>query len=104
VDSFNPLQVLPATQIRRQIMSDVYGEDGDMNDKRERRDKLQSLIRRYMTRVKLKSLISGYMICQLVRDVDDVKFSVEEVSAEVDELLRRMNGIRSTAQRSHKLN
>jgi hypothetical protein len=71
-------------------MSDVYGEDGDMNDKRKKRNKLKSLISRYMKREKLKTLINGYMICQLARDMDGAKFSVEEVIAEVDELLRRM--------------
>jgi hypothetical protein len=52
-------------------MSDVYGEDGDMNDKRKKRDKL-------------KTIIGVYMIYQFKRDsnfaVDEV-FSADEVKA-----------------------
>ena len=52
-------------------MSDVYGEDGDMNDKRKKRDKL-------------KTIIGVYMLYQFRRDsnfpVDEV-FSADEVKA-----------------------
>ena len=55
-------------------MSDVYREDGDMNDKHEMSDKLINLTSRNdkRERDKLINLISGYMICQFVGNMDDV--------------------------------
>ena len=93
-------------------MSDGYGENGDMNDKREKRDKLINLNDKRQ-RDKLIDLISGYMICQFVGNMDDVarsnfsadesKALVAEAIAEADELLRRLDSD-LPAQRSHKLN
>ena len=51
-------------------MSDVYGEHGDMNEKRKKRDKL-------------KTIIGVYMIYQFKRDSNPVDgvFSADEVKA-----------------------
>ena len=88
-------------------MSDGYGENGDMNDKRKKRDKLINLNDKRQ-RDKLIDLISGYMICQFVGNMDDVarsNFSADELKAlvaeaiaQADELLRRVDGFRSTSE------
>jgi hypothetical protein len=91
VGSFNPLQVLPATQIRRQIMSDVYRDDMSAG---------------------LKRLIGMYMMSQFMGDGarsnfsadDEVKALVAEAideAREEFETLRRKYPTRWPAQQSN---